>query len=127
MVGAPWSSYEYDYDAADVRIASKFFYTTVPSGADYASAEYDYDGAGRLTRAAFSGVTHEPYSAFENDYVGGVFAGSKYTFTSVPSGATYSSYQVDTAFDDAFAGEKFFSRTSAANTTPARRRTSTRT
>ena len=63
---------------------------------------------GRLTRAAFSNVSGAPYSAYEYDYVGGVFAGSKYTFTSVPAGASYSSYEVDTNQANALTGQRFF-------------------
>ena len=40
-------------------------------------------------------MTGAAYSAYEYDYVGGVFSGSKFTFTTVPTGATYSSYETD--------------------------------
>ena len=101
-----YPSYEYDYTAGAFT-SSEFFYPGV-AGAPYASYEYDYDGAGRQTRAVFSDVTGAPYSSYKYDYVGGVFAGSKYTFTTAPSGATYSSYEVDYDQANAFAGVKFF-------------------
>ena len=50
-----------------------------------------------------SGVT---YSAYQYNYVGGVFSGSQFTFTTVPTGATYSSFDYDQAGN--FAGDKFF-------------------
>ena len=52
--------------------------------------------------------TVDPYSAYETDYVAGVFAGSPFTYTSVPGGASFSSYVVDYDYVGVFAGEKFF-------------------
>ena len=57
----------------------------------------------------FTGVSSEPYSSYEYDFVGGVYAGAKYTFTSVPGDASYSSYVVDESPTNAFSGEQFFS------------------
>ena len=58
-------------------------------GTPYTDEETDYDGGGLLTRAVFSGLTRgQAYSSYEYDYVGGVFSGSKFTYTTVPSGAT---------------------------------------
>jgi hypothetical protein len=103
----PYSSYEYDYDSANVLIGSKFFYTDI-TGQPYTAAEYDYDGAGDVTAARFSGVSGQAYSAYVNDYVGGVYAGSQYTFTIVPMGATYSSYETDYNSQGAYTGDRFF-------------------
>jgi hypothetical protein len=61
-----------------------------------------------VIRAAFTGVNGEPYSSYEYDYVGGVFSGSKFTYTAVPTGASYSSYEVDYSQTSTFVGEKFF-------------------
>ena len=108
VTGEPYSSYEYDYSAGDDFIGSKTYYTSVPSGANYTSEEYDDDGAGAVTRIAFAGVTGAPYSAYEYDYVGGVFSGSKFTYTTVPSAASYSSYEVDYDQANALAGERFY-------------------
>ena len=41
---------------------------------------------GRATRIDFTGVTGAPYAAYEYDYIGGVYAGAKFTFTSAGSG-----------------------------------------
>ena len=100
------SAFEYLYAGNDL-VGADDFYTGI-TGRPYTAQEFDYDGAGRVIRVAFSDVAGEPYSAFEYDYVGGVFSGSKFTYTSVPSGASYSSYEVDYNQASAVAGEKFF-------------------
>ena len=94
VTGKPYSSYEYDYSAGNARIGSKFDYTGI-TGQAYTGEEVDYNGAGLLTSAAFTGVTGAAYSAFQYDFVGGVSSGSQFTFTSVPTGATYSSCEID--------------------------------
>jgi autotransporter passenger strand-loop-strand repeat protein len=104
--GLPYSLYEYDYSSGDL-VGSQFYYTNI-TGQSYITGEIDYNGGGQLTRAAFFGVSGQPYSAYEYDYVGGVFAGARYTFTSVPAGASYSSYVVDQSPSNTFAGEQFF-------------------
>ena len=104
--GQAYSAYQYDYTAGSF-VGSQFYYTA-NTGKPYAVEEIDYNGGGQLTRAAFSGVRGQPYSAYEYDYVGGVFAGSQYTFTSVPAGAGYSSYVVDQSPSNTFAGEQFY-------------------
>jgi hypothetical protein len=106
--GQPYSAYAYDYSAGNDFIGSKFFYTTVPTGANYTGYEYDYDGGNHVTRIDFTGVTGVAYSSYEYDFVGGVYDGAKFEFTTVPSGATYSSYETDYNFTDAFIGDKFF-------------------
>jgi hypothetical protein len=40
--------------------------------------------------------------------VGGVFAGSKFTYTTLPNNASYSSYEVDYNQTNAFSSDKFF-------------------
>ena len=103
--GQAYSAYQYDYIAGSL-VGSQFYYTAI-AGQPYTAEEIDYNGGGQLIRAVFSGVTGQPYSAYEYDYVGGVFAGSQYTFTSVPAGASYSSYAVDQSPANSFAGEQF--------------------
>jgi uncharacterized repeat protein (TIGR03803 family) len=103
----PYSSYEYDYSAGNALIGSKFYYTDI-TGQAYTGEELDYNGAGLLTSAAFTGVTDPAYSAYQYDYVGGVFAGSQFTFTTVPTGATYSSYETDYNQASSFTGDQFF-------------------
>ena len=107
VTGEPYSSYEYDYSASNAVIGSKFYYTGI-TGQAYTAEEVDYNGAGQLTRTAFTGLTDPAYSAYQYNYVGGVFAGSQFTFTTVPTGATYSSYEID--YDQAgnFTGDQFF-------------------
>ena len=100
------SSFEYLY-AGNNLVGSDDFYTGI-TGQPYTGEEVDYDGAGRVIRDAFSNVTGAPYSAYQYDYAGGVFAGSNFTFTSVPSGASYSSYVVDVSPSNTFSGEQFF-------------------
>ena len=94
ITGEPYSSYEYDYSAGNALIGSKFDYTGI-TGQAYTGEQVDYNGPGLLTSAAFTGVTGAAYSAYQYDYVGGVSSGSQFTFTSVPAGATYSSYETD--------------------------------
>jgi len=57
-----------DYEFSDVA---------GPSRSAYYYQEIDTDGAGRTTRATFANIVGAPYSAYEYDYVGGVFSGSK--------------------------------------------------
>jgi autotransporter-associated beta strand protein len=100
------SSFEYLY-GGDNLIGTDEFYTRV-AGEPYTGEQTDYNGAGAVTRDVFTGVTGAPFSSFEDDYVGGVYAGAEYTFTSVPQGASYSSYVVDESPANVFSGEQFF-------------------
>ena len=85
----------------------------------------DYNGAGLLTSATFTGLTGAPYSTYQYDYVGGVFSGSQFTFTTVPAGATYSSYETDYNQAGNFTGDSFSSPISRASPTPAKKKIST--
>ena len=105
--GQAFTFYSYDYAAGGEFIGWRFF-SPGDEQASYAYEEVDYNGAAQATRAAFTGVTGAAYSSYEYDWVGGVFAGSKFTYTTVPAGATYSSYEVDYGSNTAFAGSKFF-------------------
>ena len=107
VTGEPYSSYEYDYSAGNAVIGSKFYYTGI-TGQAYTGEEVDYNGAGLLTRTAFTGVTDPAYSAYQYNYVGGVVSGSQFTFTTVPTGATFSSYEVDYNQAGNFTGDQFF-------------------
>jgi hypothetical protein len=107
VAGEPYSAYEYDYSAGNARIGSKFDYTGI-TGKAYTGEEVDYNGAGLLARAAFTGVSGAAYSAYEYDYVGGVFCGSQFTFTTVPTGATYWYYETDYDQASHFTGDSFF-------------------
>jgi autotransporter passenger strand-loop-strand repeat protein len=100
------SSYEYLYTNGSLTGTDEFY--AAITGQPYTFEKIDYNGAGQLTRAAFSGVSGQPYSSYEYDYAGGVFSGTQYTFTSVPQGASYSSYVVDQSPSNSFAGEQFF-------------------
>jgi serralysin len=103
---SPYSAYAYDYSPGNDFIGSKFFYTSI-TGQAYTGEEVDFDGGGNVTRIDFTGVT-AGYSSYEYDFVGGVFAGSKFEVTTVPNGATYSSYELDFNSAFAFIGDKFF-------------------
>ena len=107
VTGQPYSSYEYDYSAGNALIGSKFYYTGI-TGQPYTGEVVDYDGAGLLTSTTFTGLTDPAYSAYQYDYVGGVFSGSQFTFTTVPAGATYSSYETDYNQAGQFTGDSFF-------------------
>jgi Ca2+-binding RTX toxin-like protein len=100
------SSYEYLYTSGALTGTDEFYAGI--TGQPYTTEETDYNGAGLLARSAFSGVTGQPYSSYEYDYVGGVFARAQYTFTTVPAGASYSSYVVDQSPANTFAGEQFY-------------------
>jgi hypothetical protein len=104
--GAAYSSYAYDYAPGGEYIGSSFDYTGV-TGEAYSADQYNYDGGGTLTSVAFNGVTGAAYSSYEYDYKRGVFAGSKYMFTTVPTGATYSSYEQDYNAANALTGSTF--------------------
>jgi len=106
VIGLPYSSYEYDYSAGNALIGSKFDYTV--TGQAYTGEEVDYNGAGLLTSAAFTGVAGAAYSAYQYGYVGGVLAGSQFIFTTVPTDATYSSYETDYDQANNFTGDQFF-------------------
>jgi hypothetical protein len=100
------SAFEYLY-AGNSLVGTDDFYSGI-AGQAYTNEEVDHDGAGRVIRAAFSGVSVATYSSYEYDYVGGVFSGSKFTYTTVPAGASYASYEVDYGYNNAFVGDKFF-------------------
>jgi hypothetical protein len=102
-----FSTAEKDYSAGGDLIGWKYFFTGV-TGKPYSAYEDDYDGGGRLTRADFTGVTGQAYSSYERDYVGGVFAGTKYEFTTVPHGAAYSSYEKDYSAAGIYTEERLF-------------------
>jgi hypothetical protein len=107
VTGESYSSYEYDYSAGDAVTGSKFYYTGI-TGQAYTGEEVDYNGAGQLTRTAFTGLGDPAYSSYQYNYVGGVSSGSEFTFTTVPTGAAYSSYEVDFNQAGNFTGDQFF-------------------
>jgi hypothetical protein len=78
------------------------------SGQTYTGLSVGVDPYDRLTSQVFTGVAFQPFSSYEYEYVGGVYAGAQYDFTAVPNGASYSSYQTDYNFANAFVGDKFF-------------------
>jgi hypothetical protein len=106
-VDQPYAVMASDFSSGGSFIGSKFFYTGISAQA-YTGEEVDYDGAGQVARALFTGDTADPFSSYEYDYVGGVFAGSKFTYATVPAGATYSSYEVDYNQANELFGDKFF-------------------
>jgi hypothetical protein len=101
------SSFEYLYGGNNL-IGTDEFYTGI-TGKPYTGQETDYNGAGGVTRDVYSGVTGQPFSSYGYDFVGGVYAGAKFAFTSVPAGASYSFYMVDENSANAFSGEQFYS------------------
>ncbi len=113
IAGQAYSGLAVTRDASGALIGSDVYYTA-NGGASYSSEEVELDGAGLLTRLVFTGVSGEPYSSDQYDYVGGVFAGSTYTVTNVPAGATYSAYILDYSASSTFAGDQFFFSTPAS-------------
>ena len=100
------TAFKYLYAAGELIGTDEYYAGLV--GQPYTTEEVDFDGANRLARVALGDVSGAPYSSYEYDYVGGVFAGSKFTYTSVPGGASYSSYEVDYDQQNAFVGDRFF-------------------
>jgi hypothetical protein len=107
VTGQPYSAYADVYAAGGELIGINELETGL-TGQSYTSVEYDFAGSGPVVRAAFTGVSGAAYSSYQDDYVGGVFAGSQFTYTTAPAGATYSSDETD--YDQAgnFAGDQFF-------------------
>ena len=105
--GQPYGSYNYDYSAGAAFVGSSFYYTNI-AGQPYTGNTIYYDPTGHVTRTVFTGVAGASYSSYEYDFVGGVFSGSQFTFTTTPVGATYSSYQLDYNANANLSGEKFF-------------------
>ena len=106
VAGQAYDSYGYDYSSGGAPIGSKFFFPG--KNANYAYEEVDYDGAVRPVRIAFTGVTGAPYSGYDYDYAGGVLSDKRFTYSSVPSGASFTSYETDFNNANALDGEKFF-------------------
>ena len=105
--GQSYSAYQNDYSAGGDLVGVHFYYTNV-ANQPYTSFESDYNGGGKLTRSVFYGITGVGYSTYEYDYVGGVYIGAKYDYTTVPNSATYSSYVLDANYAGAFAGVQYF-------------------
>ena len=110
LAGQSYSSYETDFaDSGDkARYEGATTNYTGIGGEPYNAESVSVDPYGRLTGQDFTAARGEPFSSYEYDYVGGVFSGSTFTYTSVPSGASYSSYEVDTNQANALSGETFF-------------------
>ena len=121
VTGQAYSSYQYEYSAGADYIGSRFFFTGI-SNQNYHGEEIDYDGGGNVTRVAFTDDTFDPFSAYEYDYVGGEFSGSQFTYDDPPTGAAYSSYEVDYDQNNNFIGDKFFFSICPASPTPTKRR-----
>ena len=105
--GAPYAYYETDDNNAGSFTGAQYFITNV-TGEAYTGEEVSYDATGKLASVLFTGVTGAAYSSYQENYVGGVYAGTDYTVTSVPSGASYSSYQLDYNGSNVFTGEVVF-------------------
>src|SRR6185437_5509887 len=95
------------FNSGGTLAGTKYFYTGVV-GKLYTAYELDYDGGNHLVRADYTGVTGRAFSSFERDYVCGVFAGTSFEFTTVPSGAPYSSYETDYDRANVYLGKKVF-------------------
>jgi hypothetical protein len=108
--GQSYTSYEsyFSSDGDEALYEGTTTNYTGITGQSYTGLSVSVDPYNRLTSQVFTGVTFQPFSSYEYDYVGGVYAGAQYDFTSVPSGASYSSYETDYNFANALVGDKFF-------------------
>ena len=110
LVGQPYSSYESFFaDTSDqATYEGSTLNDTGLSGQAYYADSVTSDPYGRLVKQVFSDVVGQPYSSFEYDYIGGVLAGSEYTFTSALVGATAPTYVMDYDENKTYLGEKVF-------------------
>ena len=106
LTSQPYSSFTDEYDNGSY-VGAVYDYVAAP-GSSYTNSTVSLNGAGALIAETFTGVSSEPFSSYEYDFVDGVYAGAEYTFTSVPTGASYSSYVVDESPANTFSGEQFF-------------------
>ena len=100
-----YQSFESDYRYG-VATGTQYFYTGI-TGKPYTTETLSVNAAGQQTAVAFGGVTGQPYSSYQYTYSNGLFAGSTFTYTSVPAGATYSSYATDYNFGSTYQGVRF--------------------
>ena len=104
--GQAYQGFETDYRTGSVT-GTQFFYLGI-TGQNYTTETLRVNAAGQQTAVQFGGVSGQPYSCYQYIYDGGLFTGSEFTYTAVPSGATYSSYKTDYDFASAYQGAKFF-------------------
>ena len=90
--GATYSSYELDYNYANVFVGDKFFFTQI-SGQSYTGEEEDFDAHNALSRVLLTGFSGPGYSSLELDYDAGTYAGYKAFFGG--DGALYTSTEID--------------------------------
>ena len=69
--------------------------------------ETDYDSEGRQARVVYYNDSSQPAAISTYDFVGGLYSGGVFTYTSVPAGAGFSSYTIQTAYTGAFAGASY--------------------
>ena len=104
--GQAYQGFESDYSDG-IFTGTQLFYTGI-TGKPYTTETLSVNAAGQQTAVAYGGVSGQPYSAYEYDFANGLFAGSTFTYTAVPSGATYSSYDTDYDFASTYLGASFF-------------------
>ena len=78
-----------------------------------------------MIRIALSGVSGAPYSSYEYDYVGGVFAGSQFNYTTVPRARPTRPMRSTTIRRTRLPATSSSSPIFPASATPTRRRIST--
>jgi autotransporter-associated beta strand protein len=91
--GATYSSYELDYNSANVFTGDKFFFTNI-SGQSYTGVEEDFDASGKLARVLWTGVTGQSYSSLEEDFSAGTYTGYKAYYTGITN-QTFTGEEVD--------------------------------
>ena len=104
--GQAYQSFESDYSNG-LYIGTQYFYTGI-TGNPYTTETLSVNAAGQQTSVTYGGVTGQPYSSYDYDFSSGLFAGSTFTYTTVPAGATYSSYATNYDFASTYQGAQFF-------------------
>ena len=105
VTSQPYQAFETDYSNG-AATQTKYFYTGI-TDKPYTTETLSVNAAGQQTSVIYGGVTGQPYSSYEYDFASGVLAGSKFTYTTVPAGAAYSTYETDYDFAGAYQGAKF--------------------
>ena len=117
--GATYTDYETKFSAGNNYIGAAYLYTNGNSSAAFSTYTLQVDGSGRLVQASFGGMNNylnyafwNPgqyyFESYLNDYVGGVYADSKYDYVTIPTGATYNSFELDVNHAGALTATKFF-------------------
>ena len=98
----------YQYSASALLGVEYEYNSDGLENANYTGETISENPAGALEQVVYSGISGASYASVQDNYVGGVFAGSQYLFTQVPAGATYSSYIENFGPNNSYTGSDFF-------------------